>query len=98
MMSRWNLHRGFNIQQFDDIVQDQQTGTALKGTHKIYIAKCKVMANRLNDIPDILNDALIIDSDGIPSEYKGSVKGVFTLILPILPNTLHPSFFIISTD
>ena len=98
MMTRRNLRRDFNVQQLDDVAQGQQARTILEGTHKIYIAKCKVMTKILNDIPDVRNEALIFDSDGNPSEHKGSAKGVFKLILPILPNTAKMLFAAISID
>ena len=98
MMTRRNLRRDFNIQQLDDVAQGQQARTVLEGTHKIYIAKCKVMTKILNDIPDVRNEALIFGSDGNPSEHKGSAKGVFKLILPILPNTAKMLFAAISID
>ena len=56
------------------------------------------MTKILNDIPDVRNEALIFDSDGNPSEHKGSAKGVFKLILPILPNTAKMLFAAISID
>jgi len=98
MMTRRNLRRDFNIQQLDDVAQGQQARTVLKGTHKVYIAKCEVMTKILNDIPDVRNEALMFDSDGNPSEHKGSAKGVFKLILPILPNTAKMLFAAISID